>query len=566
MLSWSVGHPVAHLPVTHPMPTPGSFRPRQGRLKGNSAGVTLPTLWYELSGPLNGPAPNYADHPLWLLPNTYPFLRLDVRTTVNDAGVITGYYTVPPEYIPPAQFATNLVNLVTAYQNAYGPLFRSVGKPMRYAILLIGPDAPDCAIKPTTHPLDFNDHRRQRPWCVLSEVRNPRSRSTMRRNRTTQGYSPKLGGDYQGPFFHHEGRRATRAWAASAFEAATAAIQTATLPIPGVPTFEFLLTDNETIGKNPAFGYPVALNDRDGATPFSTSWFQKLVRDYPLQPQHHDYIVGGNQTFGEWLAARQTTLAGSPLPTHSPNYFASHPKENDLNWLMMACAETNFAKTLSIGLYEPARAAFGPQLRCGNWTTFADGRVYASEARPRLFRYFKQGEFDLDVQVPANYSVDDHNFEETRPHGDPDPGWDRPGNWKSRLETPPSDDIDLLHKANIEKQAAVDRGAARSSRAPLFPSSSTSTLVLRGEYASRKALVVERLLRAVMEGARDIWMFEPAFNLTTTTDPPMPSDVRSAAYDHAQELIGRVNAMSVSRNRIPRAGHVSFSYLGTNPP
>jgi hypothetical protein len=96
-----------------------------------------------------------------------------------------------------------------------------------------------------------------------------------------------------------------------------------------------------------------------------------------------------------------------------------------------------------------------------------------------------------------------------------------------------------------------------------------SHLVLFNVYTERKGLVVERVLRTVLDGARDIWMFEPEFNVPQSTDPHNPNHAdadRVAVYDHVQELNRRVTALSPRRNRAARAGQASFSYLGVNKP
>jgi hypothetical protein len=232
---------------------------------------------------------------------------------------------------------------------------------------------------------------------------------------------------------------------------------------------------------------------------------------------------------------------------------------------MIAANEAAFIKSLSIALFEPAKAALGSGLKCGNWNMFSDGRIYPSESRPTLVQHWKSGVHGFDFQIPASYSVSGYNFEEISPAGDPDPRWHVPGNWVGRLQMGGGSPADWAYLSTFEHDSALDWGAARSSPATLFPSTSVYYLVKRNVYAERKALVVERVLRTVLDGARDIWMWEYLFNVDTSPDP-LGDQVRAAVYDHVLELNARVTALSPRRNRTARVGQVSFSFLGVNRP
>ncbi len=544
------------------MPTPGSIRPRQGRIRRYAGAIPLPTIWVELGGTR---LIDFADHEFWKLPNTYPFIRLDFRQSYDADG--QGYFSYQNTAITPAQFAANVANMVAAYQNAYGPAFRSVGKPLRYGLLLAGLDSSDSPLKLTLNPHDINDRRRQRPWNLLGEKIKGRSRGRMRRNRTMQGITFKLGSaTFDDPatiaraIFQHEGRENVRSWSTAAF--ALAQVELAGLN--AVP--ELLLTTFEANSRNYKYGYTVLNNVEPSFISAYSAWFERLIRDYPTQPQHQNYLLDGDVTFGEWMAKRQTTREGAPIQQHDPRYYVNHPAENDLYRRMIAACDASYFKSLSYSVYEPGKAAFGPQIKSAEWAFQSDGAVYPTESRPGLDQYAERGVFGQDFQIPNNY-MGGASQDEQRPFGDPDPRWNRVDNWTGRLQTGGAGITERIYRWNLETYGATNWGAARSNSAPLFPSLTVSYLVEQNLYEQYKSLSLDCALRAVLDGARNFWMWEPRFNYTTTpTEPPDPQDIRDAAYDHARLLNGRVIALSRRRGQVSRAGQPSFSYLGVNRP
>jgi hypothetical protein len=545
------------------VPTPGSFRPRQGRLRRYGGAIPLPTLWFELGG---YSIADYSSEALWKLPNTYPLIRVDARLAYNSGGYYSyEYLNRPPT---PDEFATSLANLITAYQNAYGPHFQSVGKRFRYGMMFKGPDDHDCPLKLVRHPEDFRDHLRQRPWNVLGEKSYGRSRGRLRRNRTMQGYANQLGADSRCAFFHIAGRKQVRDWAIPAFAAARSRLDSDQLPHP-----EFMLTDLESDAKNSQISYSVQFGTYPPYDPLVTAWYEKLERDYKYRPRYQDYLLDGDVTFGQWMEQHQTTLAGNPLPAHDRHYYANHPHENDLYWRMFAVNEASYSKSLQVALYEPAKTAFGSGLKCGEWNQFSDGRLYPSEIRPRLMRYWKDGVFGMDFQIPAYYPQGLTNyqggFDTLIPPGDADPGWHSRDNWRGRLQSIAATPTDLLFESSSQQQGAVDWGAVRSGAAELFPSSSIEFLLRLGNYPQYRNAVVDRLLRNILDGARNIWMFEPKFNMPPDTNPdhaPNPEVLRAAVYAHVLELNGLITGLSPRRNRMNRSGQPSFSFLGVNRP
>lgn len=525
--------------------------------------IPLPTIWVELGGER---LIDFADHEFWKLPNTYPFLRLDFRQSYDANG--QWFWSYLDKAITPAQFATNVANLVSAYQNAYGPVFRSVGKPMRYGLLLAGLDQPDCSLKLTLNPHDINDRRRQRPWNLLGERIQGRSRGRMRRNRTMQGVTFKLGSaTFDDPakiaraFFQHEGRENVKKWSVEAF--ALAQIELAALE--AVP--ELLLTTFEANSRNYKYGYTVLNNVEPSFIPGYSAWFERLIRDYPTQPQHQNYLLDGDVTFGEWMAKRQTTREGDPIQEHDPRYYVNHPKENDLYRRMIAACDASYFKSLSYSIYEPAKAAFGPQIKSAEWAFQSDGAIYPTESRPRLDQYAGRGVFGQDFQIPANY-MGGQSRDEQRPFGDPDPRWNLVDNWVGRLQMGGLSSIEKAYRWNLETFGAINWGAARSAASPLFPSVTTYYLVQQNLYSEYKGHMTECMMRAVMDGARNFWMWSPEFNQPGEMPPAVnfADLIRASVLDQVLTLNGRITASSQQRGRMSRAGNASFPYLGVNRP
>lgn len=548
------------------MPTPGSFRPQQGRLRRYGGAIPLPTLWFELGGLSIA---DYADHPLWKLPNTYPLIRVDARLAYSSTG---GYSYAHQYQAPtPAEFAQSVKNLYTAYQNAYEPHFRTVGKPLRFGMMFKGPDEHDCPLKLVRHSEDFHDYFRQRPWNLLGEQDQGRSRGRMRRNRTMQGYGEQLGANSGCAFFHIAGRQQVRDWAIGAFEETRNVLDTSGFPLP-----EFMLTDLESDAKNPQLGYTVQWGTFPIFDRYVSAWYEKLERDWQYRPKYRDYLLDGDVTFGQWMEQHQTTLAGNSLPSHDVHYYANHPHENDLYWRMIAVNQASYSKSLQIGLYEPAKMAFGAGLKCGEWNQYSDGRVFPSEIRPQLMRYWNNGVYGMDFQIPAYYpsGFSDYRggFDTRIPFGDGDPQWNVPDNWRERLALGGASFADTLFAAQLEVQSATDRGAVHSGAAELFPSHSIEFLLAQGEYPSRRLVAVNRYLRNVLDGARQFWMFEPRFNMPqppapgSPGDPPTPDALRAAVLEHIVELNGRVRSLSPTRNRMARERQAPFAYLGVNRP
>jgi len=556
--------PLQSLPE-QPVPSPGSFRPRQGRVRRYAGAIPLPTVWVECT-----PPHTFADHDFWKLPNTYPFLLIDTRAGYNEDGSPFSAHTKAP--ISPEELADNFLTVYEAYKSAFGDRFRALGKPMRFGVRLNGPDARsgDSPIRLASDPRDMVDRKRQRPWCLLSESFLGRSRGRMRRNRIMQGVTPKLGSEVpwnptRSSFFHHHGRETTRAWAIPALNAVAAALKDNNLPFP-----ELLVTSWEANDKDYRFGYPVYPYVEHGFPTYSSGWFDQLVRQWALQPQHHGPFMDGGLTFGEWMAQNQTTLSGEPIQQHDPNYFVVHPQENDLYWRMVAANQSAWRASQIYALFEPAKMAFGAQLKCGDWTRYSSGRLYPTEVRPGLFDYWR-GPFGYDFQSPSNYQPG-ADQDETRPAGDTDPRWNLLDNWTGRLQLGGAGLSERIARWGLELHGSVDWGAARSAAASPFPSLTVNYLVRQGVFDQYRWLNTETALRAVLSGCRNIWEWDdPEFNanpdpITHPADAALAAACRDALSVQYAEINGRVAAMSARRNSVPRWGQSSFPKLAVNQP
>ncbi len=512
---------------------------------------------------LGGPSiQDFADDPFWKLPNTYPFLRLDLRQSYNSDGTSSFAYQYNPP--SPAQFALSVANLFTAYQDAYGPIFQAIGKPLRYAMLMVGPDADsgDCPIRIGTEPRDI--WRGQRPWRLPSAPFGGRIPGRMRRNATMRGVPAIPGCDNSfaptlTSFFHVEGRRRTREWAVPAFAAARAALDG--LASPAVP--EFLVTDLEGWPRGYPRGYPYL---GPGVAPYFgpiySGWFDQVIRQMDVQPHLREYLVDGDLTVEEWMAQRLTDLEGNPIPAHDPKYVGTNPAENDLYQRMLALDQASYTKSLNVGLFDPATAAFGDQLKCGQILYITNGRVSPTEGRPGLYFYIRNGQIGLGVQCGGGFLGTPLANDTILPPGDTDQRWNYYPYWVGRLQMAGMSATEQFLRWQLETFSAADWGSAQSSGTPLFPLSSVDELLSFGYYDQYKALMTEHLTRAVVAGTRNVWMFEPEFNKATT----LGSLVRTSIFEQVSNLNNRITAMSQRRNRTPRAGHVSFPYLTVNRP
>lgn len=537
-----------------------AFRPFPGRIRRNAGAFPLPVFWIETGETFAGSFSEFVDHPIWALPNTYPFMPIDTRVRVVTGVGRTFEFTRTP--MPPEVFADTVQDRIEQYQATYGPVFERIGKPMRYAFTLVGPDAPfDSPLWVTRHPQDVGFYGRPRPWMYPPERLEGRSRTRIRRNRTYQGLSPRPGADGLGTpgrasFFHHEARKATRAWATEAFAAARARLDSLGLPHP-----EILVTDLESASQQPKYAYSVYDHVEPLVTPAVTSWFERLVRDHPVVPQDHAYDLDGGSTFNDWLAARTTRLDGTPLPPHNPHFYAVHPAEHDLGMLVAAARDMSYARSLSYAIFEPAKAAF-PGVKCGEWGLCGDGRALPSQVRPGLFRYWKAGSFGLDFQIPANYPLS-FVFDETRPFADPDPRWHLPANWTSQVRPKPTAERD--HQSNLEQQSSVDDGASRSTAAEIFPSTAVTGLLSSGELDVGLLPLIERVMRTVIHmGAEHIWVFAPSFNSPGSGIPTAPNDedrLRDETGRLVQALVGMASNATAPRNRFQRRSRVATPML-----
>lgn len=121
------------------MSVPNALHPVPGRFNHRLGTPPLPTICVETGlMPATG-QPGGPEHPMWGLPNTYPMIRIDTRVGIDGSGDRESFGRSGD--ITPDSLARLIAFSTDAYISAFQSRFEAIGKPMRFAWLIVGSDA-----------------------------------------------------------------------------------------------------------------------------------------------------------------------------------------------------------------------------------------------------------------------------------------------------------------------------------------------------------------------------------------------------------------------------------------
>ncbi|HMN40423.1 MAG TPA: hypothetical protein PKE29_06220 [Phycisphaerales bacterium] len=490
---------------------------RNGRLKHSFGAPPIPLIWVEIGDEI---VPN-PDHEIWSLPNTYPLLTLDMRRGRQSNGDEQIFHS---EDITPESLANLAQQMTEEYVDAFAPLCRRVGKPLRVAWLVKGFDASpgDTTLFVTEDPYD----------CGLpGPVNTPGD--PMIRPRSI--------------LFHARARQHIRTWAEACFAEVADRLVTNELPPP-----ELVVTDIES---SPVLEQAFRCNWAVLADRNILGWFEDgKIKAERIPELGDDYVFDGGPTLSEWIASRTTLLDGSDINPSDPSDPAAafqrgqpqdSPENFDVSQWATAAGQMSYLETLRYGLYEPIKVALGTSVKCGEWALFTDSRAYPINLWPEFFTFWKYGVFGADVQIPVNYG--DRLAYFIKDSHTPGTSWPTVTDWLNHLQLNgvAGNSRDLINEAVC---SGMVRAAARSNTSrQLLPSVS---IVAPGNvvqpYVDEMLPHLLNFMRhSAQLGAAGFWVFAPTLN----TD----SDIREWTTMLVRSFTQSAMSRRTPRNRMRRA-------------
>lgn len=312
--------------------------PRPGRLRSVVGSPRLPEIHIETGGEIpRDPSglPLGSIDEMWRESNTFPMMRLDVRQLREPVTAIE--YAVMPPYPDGLAQGENLRIMVSAYVSRFDRHFAVNGKPMKYALLIVGLDS------------DVNSHfisRDPQDGYVWPQDGTQSSQAILVR---TFGPSRTV------EFFGNVGGQS------GAFDRMRVALDTAGLPRPVM-----LLGNVESrgdVGGTGPYGLTGTLNPY-----FPAPGEGFIEKADPLA------MLTRAKSVEKWFVTRnkdQNSQAFDPFAPLVTNQVTSGSPNDPINGeaLMLAnsAVTASFADGLAWALFEPFRTAFGSSLLCGEW-------------------------------------------------------------------------------------------------------------------------------------------------------------------------------------------------------
>ena len=314
-------------------------------------------------------------------PNVYFFDRRDPRSKCDASGN-SGW--VLPVNRTPLEHAQDIFNGQAYLRSTFERRWKNVGKPFRYAVLLVGLNERDCTVARLGH------HPGDQPSQFL---------------------------------FYRQGWEETSRY----YRAALTEFKRLIDRSPGASYPEAILDDNEiSPDANGSFakGVPGGNDEQQG-------YWAAAQRD----PRFNDPAeFTGAQTLRDWALSRTTLLNGSPIPRYSQRFNGYNPN----NWDAQATAGEAVCRAVLEAHYQslgkPVADLFGPAVVHGSWQMSSRSRAFPVELRPTQYLYNLNGDFPLGAQIVVNYSNPPAFRAETDPavRAIPDPRWETLSNYTRR--------------------------------------------------------------------------------------------------------------------------------------
>lgn len=459
-----------------------------GRWRRVNPDRSLPTVDVEVGANL----PADPESAIWLLPNTYPMVRIDSRHPRDLVSSDENTQATPNPSATSHAFGAAFV--ISTLIDRFSDIFAQILKPVRYVLMIVGPD----------------------DLAGISDKHISRS--------PLDGYDPVANPVLM---FRQAGPVATEDWFEPFFQLFRENLESADPPLP-LPSM--LVTNIEAFGDTGAVG--IYGNTSDGIPS------GKGVLELAMADQSGELIAQG-VTLESWLTARTLTQRGQTYDPFDPDS-TPEPYDRDKNarWpghaervnIFIEAVLTNYAYGLDRGIYRPFRAAFGVDVPCAEWDLYCSSQDHQVPHRPlsRLHRIEANDESGLPIQrqCPANYN-DPPNLAYNSPPPDPlHPGWETTWNWLQASQPagftpfatypttpPPGLNADTYLRMVLDVGCQVlDQCALAAPDKLLMPSVALGEANTQSDVDVLVPYMVRYMLHAVDRGAKEIWLFAPDWN------------------------------------------------------
>lgn len=557
---------------------------RPSRLSQRQPSTRLPEVHVEAPNPkppnelaLSGESLPISDK-LWDLTNTLPMCRVDTRDPAkrvpefpdHEEGDTTFRFTFPS----PSGFVDDIaVVVVSAYTRRFGARFTAIGKPLKYNVLVVGPDATDPrlpgrqnAVVISRSPDDgfeFDDEGRPSGGSILF-----RTNGAQQGRNYFAGYTPPGGSPVPG-----------------AFPLLKAALQAANLPLPAM-----CINNIETRGFV-AGSFPYGFNN--STTLPGSGFFESQILPVGGNPNPGlSRQLTASATLDDWLAVRGLKQDGTPFNQYAPTLNLSPPSVQDpsnrfavIN-LASSAVTANFTDALNTAIFEPFKITFGVAAPCGEWDIYCTTQDHQAPIYP-LTRLFTEGrDLPIDRQVIKNYA--DLPFQQ-----EVDPSlaaqsldWQTAWNWLQVYQPagftpwttyptapPPDLSSDIMQRVVLESQTRIARACAKAApHIPLMPSIAIGGFIQlltepAGTQDRKRRAAIPYMIRYMLNccalGAREFYLFAPDWNRgqplpyqLTEGGPlyaPIPGQlIRDTNYELISGFNKRFKARLPMRNRMWR--------------
>lgn len=500
---------------------------RQGRFRRHSTPNSLPLVFVETGSNL----PQDVSNELWVLPNSRFIVRVDTRL---ERDLITSDENSFNIVNPIAStFAAQTAFVVDTLFQRYQSTLAVVGKAVEYALMTVGPDAPNSDKFITKDPTNG--------W-----VTNPGAAS----------------------LFRGSGVDDTRDFVLEAFDALKTELDNLGRPYP-----ELLLLDLESIGDTVGGG-PYGLDNVQWISPtFPTAgdgYMQLADTDRELAP-----FVGALKDFlgpNQLTQDNQSLDPFDPLVTTAPpsgnpaiNSVPGDPTNFEALFLATAACKVNFIAALDSAMAQPFAATFGVNV-WGEWNVFTETQLHQSPTWPRCRSHFFGTTGPFPRQVVINYSDTPNNYAYSAlpdSTAATDIRWATPWNWLYAEQPagfdpsqsyptggyPPIDDPALLRAALAVRTRQAQKAAVAAPDKPLLPA-----VAIGGTAAERRAMIpflVRYMVTCATLGAREFWLWAPDWN-TGVTGVATAQEIRETNRNLVVAFNKRIKARCPRRNRIWR--------------
>lgn len=381
------------------------------------------------------------DHPLWIEHGAVPSLRVEVRCTYDQRGVMSWSPAGGPH-----DTVYGFMTLLVRYLTGFAPHLR--GRPMGWFGI------------PAGFGGVVSDQEAVKYPNAIPLLNHPADR---------------LKSGRRGPFFA-EGLRRNLAWSREFFPDLAAALKGRNLPDP----IAWILTTEKGVGDD--------YDGHLGPPSHDTGWVPEALADPRADDPAH--LIDGRRTFAQYMRDART-LDGGPIPAYRHEVpLGMPPGRSPLNDESSECYRGairlcwDYSRELAFNT--PARAAFmrdpmnDPRIiPCGEYQAACDSPWAPVRVRPRTLLHQMNGTFHTDLQMPDWYG----GLPNQRPDDAPtagDLGWETKANWHRVLADVAPDRVRSARSSPdtarqdravaVEAQKLVLAAHARSApHAPLAP-------------------------------------------------------------------------------------------------